>query len=84
MLGALVQATPYSKVEKKVVELPGGRQARPSPDVLNIGGSDILDNNQVQPLTSILIQGEFCNDILHHIHLNGVICFAFLHIITGA
>jgi uncharacterized membrane protein len=47
ILGALFQATPYSKVQKKVVELPGGQQARTSKDILNVGGWDVLDNNQV-------------------------------------
>jgi len=42
-----VQATPYSKREKKVVELPGGQQATTSGEIKNIGGWDILDNNQV-------------------------------------
>lgn len=47
ILGALLQATPYSKLEKKVVELPGGRQAVESKNIIHIGGWDILDNNQV-------------------------------------
>ena len=43
----MLQATPYSKLEKKVVELPGGEQAVESDNITHIGGWDILDNNQV-------------------------------------
>ena len=42
-----MQATPFSKAQNKVVELPGGEQASPSKEIANIGGWDILDNNQV-------------------------------------
>lgn len=54
ILGALFQATPYSKLQKKVVELPGGQQARTSNDILNVGGWDVLDNNQVFALISLV------------------------------
>ena len=68
-------------MEKKVVELPGGKQAPVSKDVLNIGGSDILDNNQVRPLMVYLILGKFRHDVLHNVRFNGVIRIAFLLII---
>jgi hypothetical protein len=46
-LGALIQGKPYSKAQGKVVELPGGAQAGTSKDISNIGGWELLDNNQV-------------------------------------
>ena len=39
--------TPYSEDEKKVVELPGAKNPAPSAEISNIGGWDVLDNNQV-------------------------------------
>jgi hypothetical protein len=60
-LGAVLQATPYSKLEKKVVELPGGEQAIPSANITYIGGWDILDNNQVlhlHPIESLLLSSD--------------------------
>ena len=50
MLGAVLQATPYSNVHKKVVELPGGEQATTSNYISNVGGWNVLDNNQVWSL----------------------------------
>jgi uncharacterized membrane protein len=49
VLGALLQATPFSKEEKKVVELPGGLNPQASKSISYIGGWDVLDNNQVCP-----------------------------------
>jgi hypothetical protein len=47
----LFQATPYSKTQKKVVELPGGVQTVASSEVTYIGGMNVLDNNQVTDLS---------------------------------
>jgi hypothetical protein len=55
----LLQATPYSKLEKKVVELPGGEQAVESTNITHIGGWDILDNNQVYLLPLQLLVMSF-------------------------
>jgi hypothetical protein len=45
-----VQATPFSKEEKKVIEVGGAGKVATSAKISNIGGWDILDNNQVYAL----------------------------------
>jgi len=63
ILGALLQATPFSKEEKKVVEVPGGEKPASSANIANIGGWDVLDNNQVNFamtfITSFVSMGIF-------------------------
>jgi hypothetical protein len=85
-LGALFQGTPYSAKQGKVVELPGGAQASTSKDISNIGGWDLLDNNQVKffspPPGHLFViprltfgPGEFCNDLHYEHFLDGTICY---------
>ena len=62
-------------MQKKVVELPGGQQATTSKDISNVGGWDVLDNNQVsgRTLNSSLI-GQLRDDIHHSLLLDGIVC----------
>jgi hypothetical protein len=75
----LFQATPFSKAQKKVVELPGGKQAATSKDVSYIGGWDILDNNQVCHSISQLRVGQLCHDVHYESSFDGALCLDFLH-----
>ena len=62
-------------MQKKVVKLPGGQQATTSKDISNVGGWDVLDNNQVsgRTLNSSLI-GQL-RDVIHHsLLLDGIVC----------
>ena len=86
-MGASLQGTPYSASQGKVVELPGGEHARSSgsKDISNIGGWELLDNNQVGFLPSPLLfslsrignlicdSGEFCNDFYYESIFHGIV-----------
>ena len=79
----MFQATPYSKSQKKVVELPGGEQAQTSGAISNIGGWNILDNNQVHKVISRLIEGQFYDDFYDKFHLDGIVCILMSKILSA-
>jgi len=82
VLGALFQATPYAVKENKVVELPGGKQAAVSTEISYIGGWNLLDNNQVCLHPKKTNEGEFRNDFLNELFVNGTLCMALSEMTT--
>jgi hypothetical protein len=57
-----------------VIEVGGAGKVATSAKISNIGGWDVLDNNQVCASWSGLTKGQLCDDIYHKHCVNGCLC----------